>query len=152
MALEPYEKDADVCHTSLFERIFLQIEPTSGGDPMHPNQPQRPIQPTQNAAGLSDEDQLSLLMAAPLILGLLVAALPTMSTKATAWLLAHDLIVEASASPLVTIPGTEGAGLDLRRLIIVVAVLALAATLALSGVRRSIDRRRQQRLRRGDSA
>lgn len=121
---------------------------------MHPSQPQQPIKPARNAAGLSDEDQLSLLMAAPpLILGLLVAALPAMSTKATAWLLAHDLIVGgASASPLVTIPGTEGAGLDLRRLIIVVAVLVLAATLALSGVRRSIDRRRQQRLRRGDSA
>jgi hypothetical protein len=119
---------------------------------MHPSQPQRPIQPAQNATGLSDEDQLSLLMAAPLILGLLVAALPAMSTKATAWLLAHDLIVAASASPLVTIPGTEGAGLDLRRLIIVAAVLVLAATLALSGARRSIDRRRQQRLRRGDSA
>ena len=100
---------------------------------MHPTQPQRPIQSAESA-GLSDEDQLSLLMAAPLILGLLVAALPAMSTKATAWLLAHDLIVAASASPLVTIPGTEGAGLDLRRLIIVVAVLALAATLALSRV------------------
>ncbi|TQC41275.1 hypothetical protein EEB14_55905 [Rhodococcus sp. WS4] len=119
---------------------------------MHPSQPQRSIQPAQNAAGLSGEDQLSLLMAAPLILGFLVAALPAMSTKAAAWLLAHDFIVAASASPLVTIPGTEGAGLDLRRLIIVAAVLALAATLALSGARRSIDRRRQQRLRRGDSA
>lgn len=119
---------------------------------MHPTQPQLPVQPAQNAAGISDEDQLTLLMAAPLILGLLVAALPAMSTKATAWLLAHDLIVTASASPLVTIPGTEGAGLDLRRLIIVAAVLTLSAALALSGARRSIDRRRQQRLRHGDSA
>ena len=119
---------------------------------MHPSQPHRPVQPAQNAAGLSDEDQLSLLMAAPLILGLLVAALPTMSIEATAWLLAHDLIVAASASPLVSIPGAEGAGLDLRRMIIVGAVLALPATLALSGARRSIDRRRQQRLRRGDNA
>ncbi|MDJ0420362.1 hypothetical protein [Rhodococcus opacus] len=146
------KKNAAICHTSPLHRIFLQIEASLGGDPMHPSQPQRPIQPAQNATGLSDEDQLSLLMAAPLILGLLVAALPAMSTKATAWLLAHDLIVAASASPLVTIPGTEGAGLDLRRLIIVVAVLVLAVTLALSGARRSIDRRRQQRLRRGDSA
>lgn len=119
---------------------------------MHPTQPQRSVQPVQSAAGLSDQDQLSLLMVAPLILGLLVAALPAMSTKATAWLLAHELIVAASASPLVTIPGTEGAGLDFRRLIIVAAVLVLAATLALSGARRSLDRRRQQRLRRGDSA
>ncbi|OUS84919.1 hypothetical protein [Rhodococcus sp. NCIMB 12038] len=119
---------------------------------MHPTQPQRSVQPVQSAAGLSDQDQLSLLMVAPLILGLLVAALPAMSTRATAWLLAHELIVAASASPLVTIPGTEGAGLDFRRLIIVAAVLVLAATLALSGARRSLDRRRQQRLRRGDSA
>jgi hypothetical protein len=146
------KKNAAICHTSPLHRILLQIEASLGGDPMHPSQPQRPIQPAQNATGLSDEDQLSLLMAAPLILGLLVAALPAMSTKATAWLLAHDLIVAASASPLVTIPGTEGAGLDLRRLIIVVAVLVLAVTLALGGARRSIDRRRQQRLRRGDSA
>lgn len=119
---------------------------------MHPSQPRRSVRPAQNATGLSDEDQLCLLMAVPLILGLLVAALPAMSTKATAWLLAHDLIVAAWASPLVTIPGTEGAGLDLRRLIVVAAVLALAASLALSGARRSLDRRRQQRLRRGDSA
>ena len=119
---------------------------------MHPSPPQRSAHSIQNAAGLSNEDQLSLLMAAPLLLGILVGTLPAMSTKATAWLLAHDLIVAATASPLVTIPGTEGAGLDFRRLIIITTVSVLAATLAVSGVRRSIDRRRQWRLRRGDSA
>jgi hypothetical protein len=119
---------------------------------MQPTQSQPPRKSAQNAAGLSDEDQLALLMAAPLILGLVVAALPAISSKATAWLLTHELIVAASASPLVTIPGTEGSGLDLRRLVVVAAVLVDSAALALSGARRSIDLHRQRRLRSGDNA
>ncbi len=119
---------------------------------MQPTQAQLPRKSAQKPTCLSDEDQLSLLMAVPLALSVVAAALPAISSRATGWLLAHEFIVAASATPLVTIPGTDGAGLDLRRLIVAVAVLAISAAFVLSGARRSIDRRRQRRLRRGDSA
>ena len=112
--------------------------------------PQRPTPGTANAAGLSDADQMSLLMAAPLIFGIVVGAIPAMSARATAWLLEHNMIIAATESPLLALPGAEGAGLDIRRLIVVAAVLAVAVALAVSGLRQAVDRRRQQRLRVGD--
>ena len=114
------------------------------------SEPQRPNPGTANAAGLSDADQMSLLMAAPLIFGIVVGSIPTMSARATAWLLEHNMIIAATESPLLALPGAEGAGLDIRRLIVVAAVLAVAVALAVSGLRQAVDRRRQQRLRVGD--
>ena len=114
------------------------------------SEPQRTTPSTANSAGLSDADQMSLLMAAPLIFGVVVGALPSMSARVTAWLLEHNMIIGAAESPLLALPGAEGAGLDVRRLIVVVAVLAVAVALAISGLRQAVDRRRQQRLRMGD--
>jgi peptidoglycan/LPS O-acetylase OafA/YrhL len=112
---------------------------------MHPPQP-----PSNNPPQMSSEDQLTLLMVAPFVLGMAFAALPAMSAKATAWLVAHNLLVAAAQSPLYAVPGGDGAGLDLRRIVLVVALLSVAAALAFSGIRRRIDLNRQNRLRMGD--
>ncbi len=121
----------------------MQQQPGSGQRP--------PKQQGRNASDLfSDDDQLLLIMGLPLLLTLGAGILPSLSVKATAWLTAHEILVAATESPLIALPGAEGAGLDLRRIIGAIAVLAMALALAVSGVRRQLDQRRQLRLRSGD--
>lgn len=114
------------------------------------SEPQQSTPSAANAAGLSDADRMSLLMAAPLIFGVVVGALPAMSARTAAWLLEHNVIIAAAESPLLVLPGVEGVGLDVRRLIVVLAVLAVAVGLAISGLRQAVDRRRQQQLTEGE--
>ena len=66
-------------------------------------------------AGLDTDDELSLILLAPFVLGALVAGLPVLAARATEWLVAHQVLVAASSSPIWALPGADGAGLDVRR-------------------------------------
>lgn len=60
-----------------------------------------------------------------------------------AWLTTHGVLVPAQRRPLIGVPGTAGAGLDLARLALVAAVLLLLVAVAISAVHRWIRRRRE---------
>lgn len=78
--------------------------------------------------GRTDPDDLMVL----LLLGLLIG--PTIVvfawTSLVGWLVDHQVLLEAARNPLVVIPASDGAGLDLPRLLLLAAVvLGLLAAL-----------------------
>lgn len=102
---------------------------------------------TPGGNGFADtpEEELTVLMALMGASGVIVGALAVFWDKVVAWLLEHEVLIAASANPLVAIPGTEGAGLDLMRVIVGVGiVLALVAVLG-SILGRAVRRRRHAR-------
>lgn len=62
-------------------------------------------------------------------------------TKTVAWLLAHQVIVAAGAHPLLTVPHTAGAGLDLPRLALGTAAVLLLIVAGVSAFRRRLQGR-----------
>ncbi len=65
--------------------------------------------------------------------------------KVVTWCLEHGLLLPPTASPMLSIPGTTGAGLDLSRIFVVVAVVAALVALTARSVRRTL--RRDEELR-----
>lgn len=55
--------------------------------------------------------------------------------KAVDWMLSHKVLASAAEHPVLTLPAAEGAGLDVARLVALVAVLLLLLVLAISGLR-----------------
>ncbi len=78
----------------------------------------------------SDDDLFLLTMVGFLTLGGVAAAAVTGWADTVSWLLAHQVLVPAAEHPLLTVPGSVGAGLDVPRLALAVA----AALLAFAGV------------------
>lgn len=54
----------------------------------------------------------------------------------TDWLVEHSVLIAASASPLLPIPGLDGAGLDLTRSVIAAGLLIMLLAVAGSAIRR----------------
>jgi hypothetical protein len=66
--------------------------------------------------------------------------------QALAWLLDHQVLIPAASNPLVALPASNGAGLDLPRLLLAGAIaLGLIAFLG-HRVRRAVQVRRQRNL------
>lgn len=63
---------------------------------------------------------------------------------AVRWLVLYGVLVGAASDPLLVIPGTHGAGLDLGRLMIVASVVALLLTTACSAAVGAHRRRRME--------
>ena len=103
-----------------------------------------------NEAGIDTDDEMSLILLAPVVLGALAAAFPMLAARATGWLVAHQVLVSPASSPVWALPGADGAGLDARRLTALVAVLVIAVGLSVSGLWHRRARRREYRLRNGD--
>lgn len=61
----------------------------------------------------------------------------------TAWATEHGVLVPSAAKPLLTLPGTGGAGLDLPRVVALAAVAALVLVATGVFTRRHFVRRRR---------
>lgn len=79
-----------------------------------------------------------------------VAAFPTLVAAAVqawkqgaSWLVQHQILVPASAHPLVPLPTMQGAGLDIARLSILAGALVLVGVFTTLGVRALVHRRIQ---------
>lgn len=92
----------------------------------------------------SDNDLFTLLLISVLGLGAAVGALAATWGRALVWLLEHQVVVSASAHPLLVLPGSDGAGLDPPRL-----ALAIAAALLLAAATAGAARRRRLAVRAG---
>lgn len=101
-------------------------------------------------AGIDTDDQVSLILLVPFVVGALGAGLPVLVVQATDWLVAHGVLVAAASSPIWVLPGTDGAGLDARRLTGLGAVLVILVASGISGLWHRRARRRECRLRNGD--
>lgn len=80
------------------------------------------------SAELSDKDQFTLLMLAPLAAGLILPVLTGTVDGLALWLVEHQVL--AADAVLVPMPGAEGAGLDLVRTAVGMLVLVVLTCLA----------------------
>lgn len=64
------------------------------------------------------------------IVMLIISRLPTAGSRFVDWLISRGVLIGPSADPLVIIPGTSGAGLDLSRALILYGFLAVIAALS----------------------
>ena len=83
---------------------------------------------------LTQENPLVLIFAGTAVVGLLIAKAGDLARAALDWLTTHDVLTRTEV--LVTIPNTNGAGLDLARLAIAASVLVLVALAISAAVRR----------------
>lgn len=81
---------------------------------------------TNNAphAGSSDGNVLVMILAAALLLGSAGTVLTVAWSKVLTWCLRQQVLLPAAANPLLVLPHSGGAGLDLPRLAVASAVLA----------------------------
>lgn len=91
----------------------------------------------------SDSDIMVLLLGGAVLLGSAGTIAALAWTKVLAWGLEQQVLLPASAVPLVVLPWSDGAGVDLARLAVAVAVvvvvLAVAATAATKKMRGNGD-------------
>lgn len=95
--------------------------------------------PGASARG-SDDDLFLLTMVGFLSLGGVAAAAAAGWANTVSWLLAHQVLVTAAQHPLLTVPASGGAGLDVPRLALAVAVTLLALAAAVGAARRHLAR------------
>lgn len=60
------------------------------------------------------------------------------------WAVANKVLASASEHPLVQLPAGDGVGLDVGRLVVLVAALGLVVVVAVSALRAQADRRRRE--------
>ena len=96
--------------------------------------------------GIADtpEDELVVINAALLALGAVLGSAAVLWLKGVEWLIEHKILIAASADPLLVLPASAGAGLDLPRIAIAGGVLLGAVVLGVSAALRAISRRRRR--------
>ena len=97
-----------------------------------------------NGSADTPEEELVVINVAIGALGTVLASAGILWFKGVAWLLEHKIIVPEAAAPLITIPGTHGAGLDLPRTALAAAILLAVLTLTVSAGHRAITRSRRR--------
>ncbi|MGF0118802.1 hypothetical protein ACQFYA_21115 [Promicromonospora sp. Marseille-Q5078] len=100
----------------------------------------------QTTNGISPDDEWALIGVAITVFGAITASAGLIWLKGVAWLVEHNILVPAEANPLVPIPHTDGAGLDLARLVIAACVVAALIAVTASTAIHKIKRRRQEAL------
>lgn len=109
---------------------------------MTSQQPARGNSPLAN----TPEEEIVLMQVAAAALTTVLASAGFLWMKGAEWLIEHQVLVAAEASPLLEIPGTAGAGLDVSRVVIAGSVLLGVLAITISAGRRVAARRRQERM------
>jgi len=92
-------------------------------------------------SSVSDSDLLVMILLGGLLVGGAGTAAVVLWHTVVAWCLGHGFLVSAGESPLLRVPNTGGAGLDLARLAIVAALVLVALALAAHTARRALRSR-----------
>lgn len=91
--------------------------------------------------GMKQSDELVLILIGVVALGALVVRAGDLWVHARGWATRHGVVLGAAADPVIPIPGWGGAGLDLARCAIAMALLLAAAALVATGERMPMRRR-----------
>ena len=96
--------------------------------------------------GIADtpEEEFIVVHAALAALAAVIGSAGFLWLKGVEWLIEHNILVAASADPLLVLPASAGAGLDLPRIAIAGGVLLGAVLLSVSAAVRAISRRRRR--------
>ena len=95
--------------------------------------------PTRSSS--SDDDVFLLFIIGAIGLSLALGSVGVLWFKGVRWMLQHQLLVAASHHPVLTVPGSSGAGLDTPRLCVVAGVLLGLLAWAGSAARRRLASR-----------
>lgn len=101
--------------------------------------------PRRDALADSPGEEMLLIFVALGVAGSVLASAGAVWLKGSEWLVAHRVLLPAAAHPVIQIPGTAGAGLDLPRVAIASAVAVAVLAVALSSAWRAMSRRRKDR-------
>ncbi|GAA1436018.1 hypothetical protein GCM10009616_34780 [Microlunatus lacustris] len=93
------------------------------------------------ARNSSDDDVFVLFIVGAIALSVAVGSIGLLWSKAVRWMLQHELVVAASHHPVLILPGSAGAGLDVPRLCVVAGVLLGLLAWAGSAVRQKLASR-----------
>lgn len=97
--------------------------------------------PTGRPGGGIADDELAVLLGIGILgFGAAVAAAVTWRAKTLLWLLEHQVLVTADQHPLITLPYTAGAGLDMPRLALAAAATMLLLLASVGLVQRCVRR------------
>jgi hypothetical protein len=90
--------------------------------------------PNREGSRLSPTEELLMVAA----LAMVVGSVFTVATwhRVLDWAVAHQVLVPASASPLITLPAGDGVGLDARRLAIAIAAVVFLTVCGVASLRR----------------
>ncbi len=89
----------------------------------------------------SDDDEFLLFIIGAIALSVAVGSVGVLWLKGVRWMLQHQLLVAASHHPVLTVPSSAGAGLDMPRLCVVAGVVLGLLAWAGSAVRRRLASR-----------
>jgi hypothetical protein len=98
-----------------------------------------------SALGRTPEELLIALAGLVVVGGGILASLDTRVSGLLGWLLSRDIVVPATADPVVIIPGADGAGLDLPWLAISAGALVIALAVVVDALVHAIRRRKRER-------
>lgn len=90
------------------------------------------------------DEEFTLLTHWTLIASVLIGSVGLLYAQGVQWLLKHSVLVAASADPVVTLPGAQGAGLDTARVVVVAGVLIFMVAWGVSAAARAVAARRQE--------
>lgn len=91
---------------------------------------------------MTDDELWLIILGVVAFPSLAAAAIPVWNLGAS-WLVQHQILVPASAHPLVPLPTMQGAGLDAARLSMLVGAVVLVGVLTILSVRSLVNRRIQ---------
>lgn len=91
----------------------------------------------------SADDDFVLVILGCLAAGAALGSVGLWRRRIVSWLVEQELLLPATSQPLLTLPGTDGCGLDLARLAVVAAALLVLGAVIFSAIRRAVLRRHQ---------
>jgi len=89
----------------------------------------------------AEEDLIAVITVALTAIGSVAVVAATMWERVVSWLLQQHVVVADVGDPIVTLPASGGAGLDVPRLALLAAALVAATAVGVAGWRRRKDRR-----------
>lgn len=98
-----------------------------------------------SALGRTPEELLVTMTGLVIVGGGIFASTGSRASRLLEWLLSRDIVVPAAADPVLTIPGADGAGLDLPWLAITAGVLVIGGAVVVDALVRAIRRRKRER-------
>ena len=99
-----------------------------------------------NGLANTPQEELVLIHVAIAAVAVLLGSAGALWLQGANWLVEHQVLVPHAAAPLLEIPATAGAGLDLPRIAIVTGVLLAAIAAGVSAAHRALNRRRHEEL------